>query len=76
MAIEPLTGRTRVADSYVTLDREHDDERDRDAVAMTTACGASAAAARGSADAVALIGARASPSSRCWSRWRSSASRW
>jgi prepilin-type N-terminal cleavage/methylation domain-containing protein len=30
MAIEPLTGRTRIADAYVTVDHEHDDERDRD----------------------------------------------
>jgi hypothetical protein len=32
MAIEPLTGRTRVADRYVVLepDPDHDDDRDRD----------------------------------------------
>jgi len=30
MAIEPLTGRTRIADTYVTVDHERDDERDRD----------------------------------------------
>lgn len=29
MAIEPLTGRTRVADRYVTLERDHDDRHDR-----------------------------------------------
>ena len=30
MAIEPLTGRTRVAEGYIVLDHEHDHEQDRE----------------------------------------------